>query len=89
MRRIRDRGAAEDEGGLCVEDLSGAPRSRKWEGAPRRMEGERGARIERFCFLFRAEERAGRDDIAGGRTKARGENVALKVCPSFSLFSCI
>ena len=26
--------------------------------------------------------------FAGGRTKARGENVATKVCLSFSLFSC-
>ena len=52
MRRIRDRGAAEDEGGLCVEDLSGAPRRRKWEGAPRRMEGERGAPIFYNLVLF-------------------------------------
>jgi len=39
MRRIRERGAVEDEGWLCVEDLSGAPRSRKWEGAPQGWKG--------------------------------------------------
>ena len=56
MGRVSERGSARPGEGWC---------RAAWVGVRARGAGHgvRGARIERFCFFFWAEERAGWDDL--------------------------
>ena len=71
-------------GGASTGDLASGAQGWKWSGAG--MEGERGGDGRGAGWKGSGgQDESARGVFAGGRTKARGENVAPKVVHSFFL----